>query len=66
MLLGLFLLFLLIVKVIIQYKYNKFNDKKTNTILKYRKLPYGVEDRFAQESIEDSINSFDTSFNNDL
>ena len=66
MLLGLFLLFILIVKVISQYKYKKFNDKKANTILKYRKLPFGVEDQFSQDSIEDSVDVFSSSFNSDL
>ena len=53
-------------KIISQYKYNKFNDKKANTILKYRKLPFGVEDQFSQDSIEDSVDIFSSSFNSDL
>jgi hypothetical protein len=66
MLLGLFLLLFVIVKVISQYKYNKWNSKEKNTIIKYRKLPYGVEDQFLQEAIEDRINVFSSSFNSDL
>ena len=66
MLLGLFLLVFVIVKVITIYKYNKFNSKSENTIVKYRKIPYGVEDQFNQESIEETTDIFYTSFNNDL
>ena len=66
MLLGIFLLVFLIVKVITQYKYNKFDSKTENTIVKYRKIPYGVEDQFNQESIEETTDIFYTSFNNDL
>ena len=66
MLLGLFLLLLVIVKVISQYKYNKWNDKEKNTVVKYRKLPYGVEDQFSQEAIEDTVDIFSSSFNTDL
>ena len=66
MLIGLFLLLIVIVKVITHYKYNKFNDKEKNTVVKYRKLPYGVEDQFTQEAIEDTVDIFSSSFNTDL
>ena len=66
MLLGLFLLVFVIVKVITIYKYNKFNSKEENTVTKYRKIPYGVKDYFSQDSIEQSVDSFSSSFNNDL
>jgi hypothetical protein len=66
MLLGLFLLILVIVKVITQYKYNKFNNKSENTVVKYRKIPYGVKDQFNQDSIEETADIFYSSFNNDL
>ena len=66
MLIGLFLLLIVIVKVITHYKYNKFNDKEKNTVLKYRKLPFGVEDQFSQEAIEDTVDIFSSSFNTDL
>jgi len=66
MLLGLFLLVYLIVKIISQYKYNKFHNKKENTVTKYRKIPFGIKDQFSQNSIDDSINIFYTSFNNDM
>ena len=66
MLLGLVLLVVIIVKLITLYKYNKFNSKSENTVVKYRKIPYGVEDQFNQESIEETTDIFYTSFNNDL
>lgn len=66
MLVGLLLLVVLIVKIIEQYKYNKFNSKTENTIVKYRKIPYGVEDQFNQDSVEETTDIFYTSFNNDL
>ena len=52
--------------MITQYKYNKFNSKSENTVVKYRKIPYGVEDQFNQDSIEETTDIFYTSFNNDL
>ena len=66
MLLGLVLLVVIIVKLITQYKYNKFNSKSENTVVKYRKIPYGVEDQFNQDSIEETIDVFSSGFNNDL
>ena len=66
MLLGIFLLVFLIVKVITQYKYNKFNSKKENTVTKYRRLPFGIKDHFTQDSLDNSIDIFASSFNNDL
>ncbi len=66
MLLGLFLLVFLIMKLTIQYKYNKFNSKEENTVTKYRRIPFGVKDQFSQDSIESSMNIFYTSFNNDM
>ena len=66
MLLGLVLLGVIIVKLITLYKYNKFNSKSENTVVKYRKIPYGVEDQFNQDSIEETIDVFSSGFNNDL
>ena len=66
MLLGLVLLVVIIVKLITLYKYNKFNSKSENTVVKYRKIPYGVEDQFNQDSIEETIDVFSSRFNNDL
>ena len=66
MIVGIFLLLFVIVKVISQYKYNKWNSKEKNTIVKYRKLPYGVKDQFFQEAIEDRVDIFSSNFNTDL
>ena len=44
MIIGLFLLLYVIVKIITQYKYNKFYSKKENTVIKYRKIPFGIKD----------------------
>jgi len=66
MLLGLVLLVVIIVKLITQYKYNKFNSKSENKVVKYRKIPYSVEDQFNQDSIEETADIFYSSFNNDL
>ena len=66
MLLGLVLLVVIIVKLITLYKYNKFNSKSENTVVKYRKIPYGVEDQFNQDSIEETVDVFSSRFNNDL
>ncbi len=66
MIIGLFLLLYVIVKIITQYKYNKFYSKKENTVIKYRKIPFGIKDYFTQDSLDNSIDIFDSSFNNDL
>ena len=66
MLLGLVLLVVIIVKLITQYNYNKFNSKSENTVVKYRKIPYSVEDQFKQDSIEETVDIFYSRFNNDL
>jgi hypothetical protein len=66
MLFGLFLLTLLIIKLITQYKFNKHYSKESNIVTKYRKVPFGVKDYFTQESLEKYIDVFSSSFNNDL